>query len=727
MLASAMTYHVAPTGDDAAPGTLQRPFSTLARARRAVAAAVRSGAAHDVTVALRAGTYRLDTPLVLGADDCPPAPYRLTFRNYGGEEPVLSGARPVTGWRRLEDGVRGLPAVARGNVWVAEVPGLDCRCLFTGARRLPRARTRGFVPATRLTRAEWSAAREHGADAAWLTELHYPAGAVAEQEDLASAEVVIRPMWPWVVNYLPVAEVDRDRRVIRTALPATYPQARLAFDGDGVPTAWIENTLAGITGPGGWALDRAAGRLYLWPPSAGPPQAIEAPQLTELVRVAGEPEGSGRGPARGVHFEGITFIHGDRELWHANDAGLQHDWDLFDRDNALLRLRNAERCTVRGCHFHTSGGGAIRLDLHAQDNLVAGNLIENVGGTGVLLCGYGPGVQDVNRRNTVVDNVIHHCGRVHWHAPGVFVWQSGENRIARNLIHHLAYNAVVISGVRPGDFRSRSASRRECASTIRWDEVGAARDWHRILPFLHARNNVFEDNEIHHAMQYLGDGNAVYVSGCGEGNIIRRNYIHDMDAATVAQAAIRTDGWQRGTLVSENVIEGCACGVMRKNHNHVENNVIIDARADIGAIAFRHFPEDEQTTGSRVQRNICVQRSESAPFYTVREPAPASGRFTRPADCHADFNLFYNAADPADGESFLAQMRGLNIEQHSLAQDPRLNDLTARGLVLAADSPAHALGFKPIDLSRIGLGPSFPGTLRRRYSGTIEYAGEQLQ
>ena len=63
--------------------------------------------------------------------------------------------------------------------------------------------------------------RERGADAAWLTELHYPVGAIAQQVDLAGAEVVIRPMWPWVVNYLPVAEVDRDRRVIRTALPAT--------------------------------------------------------------------------------------------------------------------------------------------------------------------------------------------------------------------------------------------------------------------------------------------------------------------------------------------------------------------------------------------------------------------------------------------------------------------------------------------------------------------------
>ena len=58
MLASTMTYFVAPTGDDAAPGTLQRPFASPARASRAVRAAVGSGAAHDVTVELRGGTYR---------------------------------------------------------------------------------------------------------------------------------------------------------------------------------------------------------------------------------------------------------------------------------------------------------------------------------------------------------------------------------------------------------------------------------------------------------------------------------------------------------------------------------------------------------------------------------------------------------------------------------------------------------------------------------------------
>ena len=36
--------------------------------------------------------------------------------------------------------------------------------------------------------------------------------------------------------------------------------------------------------------------------------------------------------------------------------------------------------------------------------------IAHIGGTGVLLQGYGPGTKDVNQRNRVVGNHIHHNG-----------------------------------------------------------------------------------------------------------------------------------------------------------------------------------------------------------------------------------------------------------------------------------------------------------------------------
>jgi hypothetical protein len=197
-----------------------------------------------------------------------------------------------------------------------------------------------------------------------------------------------------------------------------------------------------------------------------------APRLQEFIRVEGkiDKEGPKDTPVCNLIFRGLTFKHGERDLWMEDDAGLQHDWEMHDKANALVRLRGAENCTIEQCHFVHSGGTAIRVDLHGQENRIAGNHIEHIGGTGVLLCGYGPGTKDVNKRNLVFNNHIHHTGEIYWHSPGVLVWQSSENRVANNLIHHTPYSGIIVSGVMTQFFEKPDA--RELVRTIRWHEVG---------------------------------------------------------------------------------------------------------------------------------------------------------------------------------------------------------------------------------------------------------------
>lgn len=43
-------------------------------------------------------------------------------------------------------------------------------------------------------------------------------------------------------------------------------------------------------------------------------------------------------PVQGLHFEGLTFMHADRDIWQADDVGIQHDWEMEDKDNALILL-----------------------------------------------------------------------------------------------------------------------------------------------------------------------------------------------------------------------------------------------------------------------------------------------------------------------------------------------------------------------------------------------------
>ena len=137
----------------------------------------------------------------------------------------------------------------------------------------------------------------------------------------------------------------------------------------------------------------------------------------------------------------------------------------------MLRFRCAENCEGSECRFTNSGGSAIRLDLHAQNITIKNNMIDFVGHMGILLCGYGPGTKDVNKNNTITNNVIHHVGAVMKMGAAIFVWQSGSNIISNNLIHHVPRKAVGICGIRVPILQKREIDFDEGSKTIRSNEI----------------------------------------------------------------------------------------------------------------------------------------------------------------------------------------------------------------------------------------------------------------
>lgn len=105
-------FVVATNGSDANPGTADKPFATLARARDAVRKPNAEGPAKEMlTVWVRGGTYALRDTLPFGPDDSAAPKQRIVYAAYPGEQPILSGGREITGWKRGE-----------GKRWTAEVP-----------------------------------------------------------------------------------------------------------------------------------------------------------------------------------------------------------------------------------------------------------------------------------------------------------------------------------------------------------------------------------------------------------------------------------------------------------------------------------------------------------------------------------------------------------------------------------------------------------------------------
>ena len=89
--ARAADFYIAPDGDNTNPGTLERPFATLARARDAVRPLVAKGLEANVTVLIRGGTYRITEPVVFGPDDSGTDRFSITYAAYENEKPAISG------------------------------------------------------------------------------------------------------------------------------------------------------------------------------------------------------------------------------------------------------------------------------------------------------------------------------------------------------------------------------------------------------------------------------------------------------------------------------------------------------------------------------------------------------------------------------------------------------------------------------------------------------------
>ena len=74
-----------------------------------------------------------------------------------------------------------------------------------------------------------------------------------------------------------------------------------------------------------------------------------------------------------------------------------------------------------------------------------------------------------------------------------------------------------------------------------------------------------------------------------------------------------------------------------------------------------------------------------------------------------DYNLFFNAAGKEltypglPGGETMERWREMGYDEHSVIADPMFVDPANDNYNLHPDSPAIKLGFKPIDLSRIGL------------------------
>jgi len=109
------------------------PFKTLGRARDAIRQ-LKKKPGVDLTVMVRGGMHYLPDTLVLTSEDSGTKQRPVRYVAYPGERPVLSGGRPITGWKHIDNGLHTatLPEVKAGTWYF--------RQLRVGDRRQHQAR-----------------------------------------------------------------------------------------------------------------------------------------------------------------------------------------------------------------------------------------------------------------------------------------------------------------------------------------------------------------------------------------------------------------------------------------------------------------------------------------------------------------------------------------------------------------------------------------------------------
>jgi hypothetical protein len=672
-------FFVSPRGNDAWSGTLadpvanDGPFATIARARDAVRV-LRKARKPDqaIQVALRGGTYHLDTTLELGPEDSGTEKAPVIYAAAPGEKVILSGGK------RLEGGHWG---EANGQkAWVVDIPTVKAdtwrfRQLFVNGERRPRTR----LPKQGEYRIE--SLPGYTGDFLRSPTKHFvyaPGHILSTWRNLRDVEVV--GLTRWLDNRLPIESVDGKTRTVTFDRASLFALVSSAPWGDSTVTPsvyWVENVFEALDTPGQWYLDRPQGRLYYLPRPGEDLTTAEiiAPRLLRALQVVGKPGA----PAHDLRFEGITFSHTEWQPPADYASSLQAGIEV---PGALL-FDYAERCVVTAGGIEHIGNFGIEVGVGCADIEISHNHITDIGAGGVRIGhffswetdGSGQLTERGKQRKAampqgprseriiVADNVIAHCGRFTPEAMGIFVGDNAHNQIIRNDVYDLYQSAIAVGSVQ--DFGP-----------------GQARD------------NVIEYNHIHDIGQgMLSDVAGIYTCST-PGSRIRYNRVHDVSRRDYGGWGIYPDEGSHDLLIQNNLVYRCQDGGLFAHHNRnitAENNIFaFSRRTQIERYGIGGFELN-------FRRNIV--------FFTEGKAVGDGGTGKSGRNvCAFDRNLYWNASGQpvVFGDKTLTQWQAVGQDKDSLVVDPLFIDPNNGDFRLGQGSPAAKAGFEPWDLKAVG-------------------------
>lgn len=597
------------------------PIRTLREARDTARSWRRDGRKGPITITIHAGTYYLPETLILEPEDSD-----TIWQAAHGEHPVISGGQLIAGWTKGAD-----------KVWSANVPGPYFRQIFVNGKRAVRARTPNYG----FFRIDGPSSQDHP------FQLHYKGNDVkAEWAQEDDVEVV--GFLAWSDFRMPIVSVNP---ATHTAILASDPNDS-SREPDG--RYYIENAPDALDTSGEWYYDKTTSRLFYMPMSEEDMNTAQVvvPRLEQLIVMKGTPE-TGEW-VHNVAFRGLTFSHA---AWNMDSKGY---FDLQAGVPAPSAIEAVGAVNVRfeHCTIAHSGGYGIYFGRGSHQNQVIASEFYDLGGGGVKVGEptISSSSNDKVYGNTISDNEIHDLGLVYAPAVGVWILQSGYNRVVHNDIHDLFYTGISVGWT--------------------WG-YGPTEASHNLIAF----------NDIHAiGKRMLSDMGGIYTLGVQPGTVIRGNLVHDITVFRYGAWGIYPDEGSSDLLIEDNIVYDCQSSGFHQHYgqdNIVRNNIF----------AFNH---DYQLMRTRVEPHISFIFENNIVYFD--EGSLLGDNWTGQGYVMKN-NVYYDRRGGAmffAGKSF-AEWKAAGHDRGSIIADPLFVNAGNDDFRLQPQSPALRMGFKQIE------------------------------
>jgi hypothetical protein len=512
------SFWVSTMGNDAWPGTKDRPFLTLQRARDAVRALPSSAFEdQDVYVYIEEGTYPLSEPLVLSGVDSGRKGHDVVYSAAPGKDPTISGAIPVTNWALYDAGL---------GIYRAKVSGYQSRQLYVNGNRRSRAQTTpyppGFLP-------KWT---DGGIDYI-ITGLNPPAWQdPTTWQNPQEIEAVI--VTQWKMMRVPLAQIMPSSPLsgLITLQNPAWCNANVYLDSTtDLPgewsfwqVTWFENALEFLTEAGQWYLDQVGGWLYYIPmPGENITTAdVQLPILETLI----VGQGTLDQPIHNIRFEGLTFSYATWLGPSGNNGyvsdqsgqlllGSCHPTNIIGHDQNVvptpgnLPFTFASNIVFYGNIFQHLGAVGLQFGFGCQGNSVYGNLFTDISSSAIEIGGVTPTDSHPSsdayllRNHFISNNLITNVAVEYVDAAAIFIGFTQNTTISHNTIVNVPWSGIAI-GWGWGLLDVGSFPGLPHAYSGQWGTFST--------PTPNSECKILY-NRIHSFLNVLWDGGAIYTTG----------------------------------------------------------------------------------------------------------------------------------------------------------------------------------------------------------------------